>query len=260
MQRLRQPTSLLLAGLAIALMALAATAEAQREGRGRGPRGPGGPGGFRGPGRGSPPAFMLLGAEPVREELKISEDQEEKLQALRDEMRDSFRGARDGDGGRPDFRGMMEKMETETNKILTEDQKSRLQQIQLQAGGLAGAIRNPDVREKMKFTEEQRDGARDVMEKQRDDMEDLRAAMEDGAVDREKFRDELGKLQKEASSALMALLTSEQKEDWKKMTGEPFDVAQLQRGFGGRRGGFGGPGGPGRGGPGRGGRRGARPE
>ena len=153
-----------------------------REGGGRGQFGGGrggggfGGGGFRGgpPGGGGSAILGLLRVEAVREEVKVTEDQQELVEILGDELRE----------GRPDFpenfRDMSEEERDEfTEKmrkwgeeqaaqaretlktILEGDQYKRLQEIFVQTQGV-NALLDTEVVEQLKITQEQQDKIREI--------------------------------------------------------------------------------------------------
>lgn len=224
---------LALAAVSIASLTVA-TAAAQRPDRGPG-GGFGRRGGF-GFGGGGASSLMLAGSEAVQAELKVTEEQKTALDETRREMFQGFR--RGGDGERPsreDFQARMAEQEKKVNSILNEEQQKRLTEIRYQVMGIPGILRDEGASKELNVTAEQRQTVDGLMDEQREAMQELREAVEVGAVAREAMGEEMEKLRKEMEEKSTAVLTEEQQAKVKEMMGKPFDVAQL-RGPGGRRG------------------------
>jgi len=215
-----------LAGLTLALL-IASPVLAQPPG-GRGGRG--GPGGFSG--------LMLLQNESVQKELKLDEEQvaqvKKKSAELREKHRGEFEKLRDlsSDERREKGRTLMSAVEEESRdaarEILKPEQRRRFFQISLQVNG-PRALERPRVQEALKLTDEQKGKIRDILE---DSREQMRKAFENGQGNREEARKKFGELRQQTQDKVNAVLTDEQKETWKKMSGEPFE---FQFGPGGRR-------------------------
>ena len=229
-------TVLLLAGLVIA-----------QEGDKKGRRGRGGFGRGRGMMRmgGLPDAAGLLLLPKVREELDLVEEQIADLKKLGESMRPQGRRER------PNFREMseeqrrefFEKMRKEREKRMAElnakikemlmpEQWERLQQIRIQAGGVR-AFLSQELQQKLKITEEQVEKIRTTLQQHFQDMrEQIRSAFQSG--NRENLRETFAKAQKEVMEKVLGLLSDSQRETYKKLTGEPFEVPQQRRFFFGR--------------------------
>jgi hypothetical protein len=227
---------------------------AQREGGRRGPGGPGGPGAFGGGfNRGGSPLVGLLRVDAVRRELKVTEDQQELINILNDELRESrpeitgnFREMSEAE--RAEFREKMEKWSAEQTAqaketlktILDEGQYARLEQIQLQTRGV-NALVDDEVAQALKLTPDQ---IAKLKETQEQNGETMRTAMReafqggrDGA-DREAVREKMEAVRKESEAKMLAHLTAEQQTQFTAMKGEPFEMPRDAFGFGaGRRGG-----------------------
>ena len=215
MTRVRCAT-LVLAGLAVAVMCAAAEAQPPGGGQGRGPgmRGPG----MRGPGMGGPGGFggvgltQLLFSEKVRTDCKITDEQVEKLREAREERprgrREDFQRFRDME---PEQRAAeMAKMREQRakeeqellGKVLSEDQVARLKQIRLQMMGF-NALGQAEVRTALEITREQgqklmelRTALREETQKLREGMPDMRnmrdmrdASQEERMQAMQKFRE-----------------------------------------------------------------------
>jgi Spy/CpxP family protein refolding chaperone len=218
--------------VALAMCVVASDVYAQ-PGRGqRGGGGPGGQGGFGGPGGG---ALGVLRDEQAREELGITEDQMEKIQALQEkagaQMREAFSGMRDlsEDERRERFAEMRETMtkqqdalQKQVDEVLLPQQRDRLKQIALQQRmrfGAQNALGSPEVAKELGITDEQREKLQKVAQEAE---EDLRKKTEE--------------LREEAKQKVLAVLTPTQQDKLKKLIGEPATLGGGGQRFGGRGG------------------------
>src|SRR5262245_7542784 len=110
------------------------------------------PGGFFG-------GQSLLTNKSVQEELKLTKAQKDKLAEVakktREKMQEAFQKFQDlkPEERREKFQALMKEVTEETNKAagLTAEQKTRLEQIQLQQQGI-GAFADAKVQKALKFT------------------------------------------------------------------------------------------------------------
>lgn len=183
----------------------------------------------------------MLNNDAVRTELKITEGQKKKLEDLATSLRPPGEGDQ-----RPSPEAIAERMKTARDgmeKILTNDQIARLEQIQLQSQG-AMALLNTEVGSKLGLTEPQKKQLGDLQTKLQEKSRELfqrrneggqgQGAPGGGGPDRGRFQ-EFQKLRDDTNAKAMALLTPEQKAKWKEMTGKPFE---FRPGPGGGPGGF----------------------
>ncbi|MCE9546721.1 MAG: hypothetical protein K8T25_14675 [Planctomycetia bacterium] len=211
----------LAAAVAVVLSAISG-AQAQRPG--------GGGGGGRGPGM-SP--VGLLSQKSVQEELKLTADQVSEVTKLAEKQR-AARGAGGQDLSREErmkqYQERAKATETAVAGILKPEQVSRLKQITLQVRG-AMSFSSPEVAEALKLTDEQKGKVKTIQD---DLMKEVREAFT--GEDRAASRTKVEAARKAATEKLTALLTAEQSDAWKKMTGEPFkgEIRQPERGRGGR--------------------------
>jgi hypothetical protein len=234
-----------------------------RGGRGgAGQRGGGGPpGGFGGGGGGGfsrgggDPTMQLLQIEEVQVELKVSPAQEQALTKV----------AEQGRGERPDFGGIREmseekqreffakmqkerdertkKMKEQLEEVLLLPQMERLEQLVVQYRGIE-ALRDENVIAAVEITKSQQEKMQGVRDSMREKMREIFSS---AGGDRDKMREAFGKVGEEIEKDVVGVLTSDQKKEFEKMKGEPFEFPEGSRGgFG--RGGPGGGGGPGVGG------------
>jgi Spy/CpxP family protein refolding chaperone len=208
--------------LALTLAAvMAAPALAQR----RQPPG-GGRGGFGGPG-------ALLTNKSVQDELKVTDEQKTKLEALsrkigetmQEKMRDIPQDQR-----REKFAEIQRELgamvEKELAGVLKEDQVKRFKQIQRQDMG-PRAFADPEIQKALNLTAEQKEEVQKIVEGSR---EAIREAAQDAAGDFAKMREAMDKVNKETMGKIAAKLTAEQKKTWKELTGEPFQIRRERPG------------------------------
>lgn len=248
----RRLLALLLVGLAAGMVIVGdVQAQQERQRQDRGQRGPrrGGFGRGRG-GFGGGPLLGLTRAPEVREEIKLTEDQIELVDILRDDLEDAE--------GRPEFpenfrdlsdeerTAFFEKMRTWGEQqaakakeslavVLEEDQFKRLNEISIQVQGVQ-ALLDPDVAKELKLSKEQQ---QQVEEKQREARSEMFAQMREifQGGDREAAREKMEALRKESDAKVLAVLAEEQKQAFEKMKGEPFEMRSPFGGGRGRRGG-----------------------
>jgi Spy/CpxP family protein refolding chaperone len=192
-------------------------------------QGGGGPGGF---GRMMSNPGMLLRSEQIQKELEIVDDQLKELEAIGEEMRESFQGLRDMSPEERDekFREINKELETRLNEVLLPHQQKRLKQITTQMGsrgrdGVAGMLTDGDLGKDLKVTEDQKKKLREVVESARTEMDE-----------------QMRKVRKDFEDKLLSVLTPEQRKQYEEMLGEPFemDFRQMMPGRGqGSRGGRG---------------------
>jgi hypothetical protein len=198
-------------GVGLALLAaalLAGSASAQRRGGGGGGR------------------EVLLRMPEVQAELKLTDEQKTKVT----EMLGQLRGGRRGQGGgfrnlSPEEREkqLAERRANEQKQlqaILNTDQLKRYRELQLQRQGLT-ALRDTALQDELKLTTDQRSKVAGVLTEQAEEMRKIRQGA-GGGGDRAALRTETAALRKKTEEKLEALLTDDQKKQWKEMLGAPF--------------------------------------
>ena len=194
--------------------------------------------------------LSLLGNEKIQEELELVDDQVDEIRELGDEMRTSMRemfsGLRETMSGASDQerremwsemqKEMKERYEELTPKIesvLLPAQVQRLAEIKMQA----------TLRRSGGLTSER---GSQVLKNQLDISDDQLKAMKEKATEvRESLAAKMAKLRKEAEMEILSVLDTDQREKYKELMGEAYDVDSLfsrsGRGGGNRtRGGAGG--------------------
>ena len=177
-------------------------------------------------------ARFLLSNKSVQKELKVTDEQAEKLNTFAREMmekqREEFQANRDLSQEERRERGLRTRA-TELVKgmggILKPEQVKRFEEIQLQQSGV-GAFSSPRVQEGLKLTDDQKTKLREINEESSQAMRD---AFQDSQSDREGAMKKFAELRKQATEKAVGVLTDEQKKTWKEMTGEPFEVVYEPR-------------------------------
>ena len=204
--------------LAVALLALAALGSAQQgQGGAGGGRQGGGRGGQRGFGGGGAMRLtQLLRNEQVQTELKLTDDQKAKIEAMPRPQR--------GGGGRGqamDAEAMTKQMTEDkaaTSAILTPEQETRLEQIRIQWAG-ASAVTLPEVQEGLALTADQKAKIEALQGNMRKAMTDMMEKMRNGEVDRADFMPLMQKNNEIMKTEVGKILTAEQSAKLKAMGG-----------------------------------------
>ncbi len=212
-------------------------------------RGKGGRGGMRGMGGmgGQQGGVMLLNNKSVQDELKISDEQKDKIKAFIEDqgkkMQEKMADLRSGGGNfqDPDFRKKMaddmrkfgeEAMkDLKEKKILKDEQVHRLHQIGWQQLGPQGTTHDEHVQKALKLTGDQKDKYKSMVEEYTKDMGELRRAAFGGDSDAQK---KIEALRKEIKEKSVEVLTADQKKAWHELVGKEFEVKQEARTGGGR--------------------------
>lgn len=232
---MRTLSRLLLAGVAV--LAVSDLASAQpRQRPGQGGFGAGGMGGGMGP-------TALISNPAVQEEIKITDDQKSKLTEWSREaggrMREKLQSATQDVPREERIQKMQEVMAElnteiykELGEVLKPEQITRVKQISVQQAGF-GAFRMPEVAEKLKLSDEQKEQISEISQKvQTDSREAMRGAFTGGgrpdAEAMAAIREKTEAVTKEAWTKVNGVLNSDQQKTWKELTGEPFDVSQLR--------------------------------
>ena len=186
---------------------------------------PGGGFGFGG-GQGG---FGLLNNKGVQEELKITEEQKEKITAARKELFKGGGGFKK-DQSKEDREKALKEMEATTKKLIADilkpEQAKRLKQIEWQQSPSTTLISVEEVTKEIKLTDEQKEKIKGIVE---DNTKEMPKFSKD--VDFKEFQEKLTNLRKELKTKTLKVLTEEQTKKWTELTGAAFEVKQ--EGFGG---------------------------
>jgi len=216
-------TGLLTAAL---LASLASTALAQRQ-PGRQPFGTG-----RG---GQDIGSLLASNKSVQEELKLTEDQIEKIKKASDEIRTKYRDDFAKAGmDREKMTELMAKIGKERTEVMDKllptvlkpEQIKRGKQIELQQGGVR-ALMKEDIQKQLKLSDKQTGELKEISEEIGKDLTALQGQIREAIRDREKMQElqkKMTSLRKEGMDKATAVLNDEQKKTWKDMVGQPFEI------------------------------------
>ena len=179
--------------------------------------------------------FHLLAQPDVQADLRLTIGQRTKVKELLERL--DQRPPPTGPGRlTPDERRQQDldrarASNEEARQVLSPQQLQRLPQIALQVQGI-GAFRQADVAAALKLTPEQRERIRDIedevfwagmMERKRDERLPGGPPADPRKVNDQKRKQEEDQRRKQdALERILALLTPEQAQRWKEMTGEPF--------------------------------------
>ncbi|HWP31907.1 MAG TPA: hypothetical protein VNK96_09340 [Fimbriimonadales bacterium] len=165
--------------------------------------------------------FGLLRRDDVRKELKLTQEQIAKIEALSEQFRGQP-GQRDPQGARDPnaMRERLQKMEAAIKEILNAEQFKRLQELRLQLEG-PSAIARPEVQEKLGLSEAQKKQIEEILNKSQ---EEMRALFQQGggAGGRQEAMEAIRKIREETDKKILAVLTEEQRKKWETMLGKPF--------------------------------------
>jgi hypothetical protein len=179
----------------------------------------------------------LLGNEGVQKELKLNDEQKKAITAANKARQEAFRAAfqdKDRDAmqkATQDFTKAMGKVKDGLSKT----QLARLTEIEIQVAvqmNQPSIFKNERVQKALKLTDKQKDAVKEALS---DLDKDVKEMMEDAKGDREKMVAAFKKMQtmgKDSFTKITKTLSEAQKETWKKMQGEKFELKL--GGFGGK--------------------------
>jgi hypothetical protein len=186
-------------------------------------------GGGQGMGARATPA-ALLANEDVQKELKLTDEQKEKVKEFAPAQAQA-RGQRQPGQGRgnreanPEAAKAAEKFVKET---LTADQQKRFQQIRHQVMGVA-AFTEEDVQKELKLTDEQKTKFKALAEDYAKDQRELMQGARGAGGNFQEIAQKRQAMTKDYSEKAQGLLTDEQKKAWKELTGTPFELRMGRR-------------------------------
>jgi Spy/CpxP family protein refolding chaperone len=164
----------------------------------------------------------LITNASVQKEIKLTDDQVEKVKKVAEDVKTKFKDSKLGKDATPEERlTQRKKVSAETNKLLADvlkaDQLKRYKQIELQQFGLT----DPDAQKELKLSDEQKDKIKKISE---DTNEKRREIFKDAKGDFKGAMEKMTTLNKETSDKQGAILSDDQKKQWKEMTGDAFEV------------------------------------
>jgi hypothetical protein len=173
---------------------------------------------------------MLLSNKGVQQELKLNAEQQKKVEALAEVLREKMTGLREKLQDVPQeerfakmaelMRPINDEMKKSLGEIVSPAQLTRFNQITLQQR-FAQAFGDPEVAGKLKLTEDQKTKIQGIAQGANEQRREIMQGFQD---DREGTMKKLTDLNKDLMSKSTALLSADQKAIWKDMVGEPFEV------------------------------------
>lgn len=232
--------------------------------------GPGGGQGRPGGGQGRMGGMMqesrvtLLMRPDVQQELKITPEQREKIQAAMPQRGQGGqagggqqgggqagagqgRGQGGGQGAGQGAGAQMGEINAKIKEVLTPEQWERLTGLYIQRAGNS-AVMDPEIAKAINLTDSQRASIQQAQQEQREKMMEMMQEARQNGGDMAAMAEMRTKMQAEMNETIGGILTSDQKAMLREMRGEPFTFQGGGAGRGGAGGGAGGRGGAGGGG------------
>jgi len=167
----------------------------------------------------------LVSITEVQSELKLTDAQKEKFQALRGEWGNQQNLSREERQKRNEE--LAKKVDETVKSELDESQQQRLAELRIQREG-GGSLARAEVAEKLELDEAQKEQiAKILAENTPTDRPNLQNATQEA---REKLRAEGRARREKTNAALLAVLTSPQSESFEKMKGAAFTFPPRRRG------------------------------
>lgn len=247
-------------------LALVSAAFAQRQG--------GGPGRMMMSGGGPGSEAMLLGRPDVQKDLKLTDEQKTKLEALRTEMQEKMQAFRGGPRGEraaesgvaqtpppaggagvriregaaggdmmAQFQTMQKEVGEKAKAILTEEQWTRLGQIKLQIAGPRSVMEDNELATKLGIKASQKIEINKLQEALNQANMQIFMKMRDAGADREALMKEIEKNNGILNAEIRKIFTADQNKAFDEMSGPKFEADpqySMMRPFGGGPGGGGG--------------------
>ncbi len=215
-------TWILTAGLFVAAIG---SAQAQRPGGGGFPGG----GGGMGMGAGQNLRSMVVTSKPLQEELKVTDEQVEKLKEFSTKQSEAmkafaqFGGDEDEQIARMEVQlKLMKERVAFMKTALDPEQHKRIGQLEKQMMG-ANAFTSAKIVKELAVTDEQTEKIKAI----NTDMQKEMREMFTGGFN-EEAQKKMASLRNETQEKIEKVLTDEQRKKWKDMTGEAFDMAKLR--------------------------------
>jgi hypothetical protein len=175
---------------------------------------------------GAIPSVTLAQLEEVQQELKLTDEQKQKVEQLNEELvaarRDAWENAAgDFDKMREDIAKIYADFTTQFNTALEEPQQKRAQELYIQING-AVALTNEAVTKELMVTDEQQKKLDQAAEESRQQVFDSFQDFQNMS-DEERAK-KVEELIESRDTSLSAVLTDEQKAQFEKMKGEKLEV------------------------------------
>lgn len=177
-------------------------------------------------------AFLVY-RDKVQEELKLSDEQKQKLfekfPEFVQETMDLFEKIKDLKPEEKEKQMQQhrkkcdEKLSGILKEVLQGKQRDRLLQLQLQQAGAFALLGENEAFKKLKITDEQRKQFMGIVQGMQKKIEPLIKEAQSGG-NPEEIRPKVMKIRKDHQDKIEAILSDEQKKQWKEMLGKPFDL------------------------------------
>ena len=183
----------------------------------------------------------IIGAEQVQKELKLSEEEVEKVKKLAEKMRaemgEQFGKVREIEDQQKRREKMIalseefdEKARNAIREIVSDKQIMRVYQIRLQLRGDLFGLNHKWIAGQLKLTDEVKKKLAELDKATQEKVSEAYTAIRDLSQEerRKKFgeiREKIGKIRAESNEKALGLLTDEQKEQYAKFKGEEFKIA-----------------------------------
>ncbi len=174
----------------------------------------------------------LLTNKGVQEELKITDEQKEKVieksKGMGAKFQETFAKLKDvPKEDRPEkmqkaFKDIQESVNKELAEILKPEQMKRLRQIERQQNVANALMNDEDVKKQLKITEEQSAKIKSISEETNKEVGDLFKQF--NKENPRETQEKIASLRKEGGSKAVAVLDDEQKSKWKELVGDPYEV------------------------------------
>ncbi len=179
-------------------------------------------------GFGPPSSVRLATAKEVVADLKLSEEQQQKIAEINSNLESEVRKAFGSGEAREKLQELMQNASANLAEVLDDDQEKRLTGILIQING-ASAMMDSSVAKALDITDDQERKLRDVMRNSRDRFREV------FELPPEERRVAMDEVRSEIDEDLMDVLTEEQKAQMESLKGEPIEIDMAQFRFGGGR-------------------------
>jgi peroxiredoxin len=173
--------------------------------------------------------ILLLRDDSARDELELAPEQRSALDALLEEHNRVLLAIRDvgPTGADETAQPFLAEVRTGVAKLLTDEQRLRLQGLVLQSQGYDHLMR-PDVAAELNLTDAQQRQLAEIATEFRNKSQTLRTDGKNRSP--RKLQAELSKLQTARQKQIVARLQPDQLQRWGQLLGEPFDFSKVSTG------------------------------
>ena len=177
----------------------------------------------------SPSSALLLWRPDVQTDLQLTGGEKAQLDHIRD--RASNRSGRSFTPGTQNFRtnqtalsNYMQQLDQQCEQVLTDSQRSRLQQIKLQLRGPI-VLLDPQIQSQLEVSDDQKAKMDAADQRRQAQMKAVNQKMRSRQIAVSQITAELRKVNADYAASLQKVLTAEQATKFKEMLGQPFHGA-----------------------------------